>query len=64
MSFLKPATLTCKTYLVHVLVPIDRTKLSKGLQTDPKKVALRDAAFYASLGVEFKLHSVRSNAQE
>lgn len=34
--------------------PIDRTKLSKALITDPSKVALRDEKFYAGLDIDFK----------
>ncbi len=36
-------------------LPVDRTKLSKGLIGDPNKVALRSAEFYKKLGVEFTL---------
>lgn len=39
-------------------LPIDRTKLSKALITDPKKVALRSPEFYEKLGVEFLLGQV------
>lgn len=41
-------------------LPIDRTKLSKALIADPKKVALRSADFYEKLGVEFALGQVGS----
>lgn len=34
--------------------PIDRTKLSKALITDPAKVALRDEKFYADMDIDFK----------
>ena len=34
--------------------PIDRTKLSKALISDPKKVELRDGAFYSGLDIDFK----------
>lgn len=34
--------------------PIDRTKLSKALITDPAKVALRDGKFYSGLDIDFK----------
>lgn len=47
--------LTKENYL-----PIDRTKLSKGLASDPTKVQLRDADFYKSLEAEFVLNVVRS----
>lgn len=39
-------------------LPIDRTKLSKGLMNDAKKVLLRDADFYKSLEAEFVLNAV------
>lgn len=38
-------------------LPIDRTKLSKALISDPKKVALRDDIFYQALDVTFELSS-------
>jgi NADPH-dependent 2,4-dienoyl-CoA reductase/sulfur reductase-like enzyme/nitrite reductase/ring-hydroxylating ferredoxin subunit len=34
--------------------PIDRTKLSKALIADANKIALRDAAFYKDLDIDFK----------
>lgn len=43
-------------------LPIDRTKLSKALIADPKKVALRSNEFYDKLGVEFLLGQVSSAA--
>ncbi|KAM0790878.1 hypothetical protein ACM66B_004718 [Microbotryomycetes sp. NB124-2] len=36
-------------------LPIDRTKLSKALITDPTKIAIRSKEFYDKLKVEFKL---------
>ncbi|KAK4704858.1 apoptosis-inducing factor 3, partial [Phenoliferia sp. Uapishka_3] len=48
---------TIKVISSEPYLPIDRTKLSKALIADPKKVALRDEAFYKNLGVEFKLSS-------
>lgn len=36
-------------------LPIDRTKLSKALISDPAKLAWRDTAFYEKLGIQFVL---------
>ncbi|KAK4050868.1 Apoptosis-inducing factor 1 [Microbotryomycetes sp. JL201] len=36
-------------------LPIDRTKLSKALITDPNKIAIRSKEFYDKLSIEFKL---------
>jgi len=35
-------------------LPIDRTKLSKALIDDPEKVQLRDASFFADLGIDVR----------
>ncbi|EPS43170.1 hypothetical protein H072_2842 [Dactylellina haptotyla CBS 200.50] len=38
--------------------PIDRTKLSKALSTDPDKLALRNLEFFKDLGVDFQTSTV------
>lgn len=40
-------------------LPIDRTKLSKALIPDAKKIALRGEDFYKKLSVDFMLGTVR-----
>lgn len=42
-------------------LPIDRTKLSKGLMPVPDKILLRSAEFYEGLGVEFHVGTVRTS---
>lgn len=42
-------------------LPIDRTKLSKALMTDPSKLAWRSKDFYDGLDVRFLLGEVRSH---
>ena len=53
-----------KVISAEAYLPVDRTKLSKGLASDPSKVALRNAEFYSKLGVDFKLHSVWPSTAE
>ncbi|POW09787.1 hypothetical protein PSTT_06604 [Puccinia striiformis] len=42
-------------------LPIDRTKLSKALITDPKKIAFRDEDFYRETEIDLKIGKRREN---